>query len=236
MQDDFFNSKRIKKLRKLAGGDTFTIIYLKMQLLSIRNNGCLEYTGLEQSFAEEIALDIDEDAENVKVTIQYLLSCGLLETENNIDYVLPYAKQNIGSETASTIRSRECREKQKMLQCNTDATLLQHSCSVEKEIEKDIEIYKDKKHCVANAPKKFVKPTVEDVNAYCRERNNGINGQAFVDFYESKGWLIGKNPMKDWKAAVRTWENKNKKSTSGSGTQRRYCDNKNEDDLSDLWS
>lgn len=55
-------------------------------------------------------------------------------------------------------------------------------------------------------PKRFVKPTVEQVAAYCKQRNNGVNAQHFVDFYEAKGWLIGKNLMKDWKASVRTWE------------------------------
>ena len=48
------------------------------------------------------------------------------------------------------------------------------------------------------------------VSQYCRERNNGIDADAFVNFYESKGWMIGKNKMKDWKAAVRTWERKRK--------------------------
>ena len=57
-----------------------------------------------------------------------------------------------------------------------------------------------------SAKSKFKKPDVFEVAAYCRERQNGIDAQAFVDFYESKGWMIGKNPMKDWKAAVRTWE------------------------------
>lgn len=54
--------------------------------------------------------------------------------------------------------------------------------------------------------KRFVPPTPEEVNAYCRERNNGIDGNEFCDFYISKGWKVGKNQMKDWKAAVRTWE------------------------------
>lgn len=56
------------------------------------------------------------------------------------------------------------------------------------------------------AKAKFKKPDVFEVAAYCQERHNGVDAQAFVDFYESKGWMIGKNPMKDWKAAVRTWE------------------------------
>lgn len=54
--------------------------------------------------------------------------------------------------------------------------------------------------------KVFTKPTVEEVKAYCAERKNNVNPDKFIDFYESKGWLIGKNPMKDWKACVRTWE------------------------------
>ena len=61
--------------------------------------------------------------------------------------------------------------------------------------------------------KGFTKPTLEDVKAYCQDRNNGVDAQKFIDFYESKGWMIGKNHMKDWKAAVRTWEGRDKKET-----------------------
>ena len=53
---------------------------------------------------------------------------------------------------------------------------------------------------------RFVPPTVDEVRDYCEERGNGINANDFVDFYQSKGWMVGKNKMKDWKAAVRTWE------------------------------
>lgn len=53
---------------------------------------------------------------------------------------------------------------------------------------------------------KFVPPTYEEVDAYCVERNNDIDAQEFIDFYQSKGWMVGKNKMKDWKAAIRTWE------------------------------
>ena len=58
--------------------------------------------------------------------------------------------------------------------------------------------------------KRFTIPTPEEVQAYCDERKNGILGQQFCDFYSSKGWKIGKEPMKDWKAAVRTWEMRRK--------------------------
>ena len=54
--------------------------------------------------------------------------------------------------------------------------------------------------------KKFVPPSVDEVRIYCQERNNNVDAEAFVDFYQSKGWRVGSNPMKDWKASVRTWE------------------------------
>jgi len=64
--------------------------------------------------------------------------------------------------------------------------------------------------------KKFVKPTIEDIQDYCLERKNGINANAFYDFYESKDWMVGKNKMKDWKACIRTWEQRNKKEKQSS--------------------
>lgn len=150
LMDDFFDSKRIKKLRKMAGGDTYTIIYLKMQLLSLKKGGYLEYSGLEDEFYKEIALDIDEDEINVQVTIQYLLSCGLLETSDSIEYKLPFVQDNLGSETASTRRSRKSRENtQKTLQCNSGATTcnnLQQKCNVEIEKDIDKEIDTDKEN------------------------------------------------------------------------------------------
>lgn len=56
------------------------------------------------------------------------------------------------------------------------------------------------------AQKRFAPPTVAEVAEYCRERQNTVDPQTFVDFYSSKGWMVGKSPMKDWKACVRTWE------------------------------
>lgn len=58
--------------------------------------------------------------------------------------------------------------------------------------------------------RRFIPPSVEEVEQYCIERSNNIDAQSFIDFYESKGWMIGKNKMKDWKAAVRTWERSRK--------------------------
>lgn len=156
LNKDFFGSKRIKKLRKMAGGDTYTIIYLKMQLLSLEKGGYLEYSGLEDEFYKEIALDIDEDEVNVQATILYLLSCGLLETSDNIEYLLPFVQDNLGSETASTRRSRISRQNaQKKLQCNSEATgcnILHQNCNVDIEIEKDIDTDIEKENIKESVP------------------------------------------------------------------------------------
>lgn len=78
----------------------------------------------------------------------------------------------------------------------------------------DVELVKpekeEKEKKVALKKENFIPPTVQQVQDYCNERQNGIQANTFVNFYQSKGWFIGKNKMKDWKAAVRTWEQKNK--------------------------
>jgi len=149
---DFFDSVRIKKLRSIAGGDTFTIIYLKLLLHTIDTDGVIEYQGIENTISEELALVLNEDAENVGLCLNYLRSVGLAEIGKDSVY-LPEAVDNVGSETASTQRSRECRARHKVLQCNTNATQLQHDCNVEKrreDIEKEIEKDKSIKYSSAS--------------------------------------------------------------------------------------
>ena len=140
LYDDFFSSLRIKKLRKLAGGDTYLAIYLKMQLLAMKSDGILKWSGLEDDFTSELALELDEEPENIKVTLAYLLSCGLAETNDSISYFFPYAVSNVGSEGTSAQRMRAARGKVKDDQIqntvNDSRTLCAH-CATEKEIEID---------------------------------------------------------------------------------------------------
>jgi len=67
----------------------------------------------------------------------------------------------------------------------------------------------------SNNKVRFKKPSIEDINNYCIERNNNIDAETFFDFYESKDWKIGKNKMKSWKACVRTWEKRQTKNNNG---------------------
>lgn len=71
------------------------------------------------------------------------------------------------------------------------------------------------KDSIGKSKKRFSPPTLEEVKAYCLERDNQVDAEQFIDFYSSKGWMVGKNPMKDWKACVRTWEKRNQPKTNG---------------------
>ena len=138
LAQDFFKSKEMKLLRKIAGGDTHTIIYLKMMLISLEDGGHIYYDGLADNLAEEIALVIDENVEDIKITLIFLESKGLLTRKNDRDYFLEQVPEMVGSETASTRRSRKHREL-RGLHCNTIATTCNGDIEIEKDIDREIE-------------------------------------------------------------------------------------------------
>jgi predicted phage replisome organizer/uncharacterized phage protein (TIGR02220 family) len=141
LKDNFFNLKEIKKLRKIAGGDTYTIIYLKLQLLSLQNEGKLYFENVEDVFSDEMALMIDEEPENVRVTLMFLQKCGLIEEVTDVEFLLPKVLESIGSETRCAERVRKHREAKKLLQRNAPVTI--GNTEIEIEIEKELEIDKD---------------------------------------------------------------------------------------------
>lgn len=162
LMKDFFTQPKIKKLRKIAGGDTYTIIYLKLQLLSIDNNAVLEFQGIENDFIEEMALTIDEDVENVKVTINYLMAQGMMEKVDDYHYILVETLKLIGSETSKAELMRKKRKIEKGIvengnnvtnalptcyQSVTDVLPTVTNCYTEiekeKELEKELELKKE---------------------------------------------------------------------------------------------
>lgn len=147
LKDDFFRQKEIKKLRRIAGGDTYTIIYLKMLLLAIKEENKLYFEGVEDEFADELALELDEDEGNVSMTLAFLDKHNLIEIVNDEEFFLPQAEEMTGSESESAARVRRHREKKKMLQsngkalqCNTDVTPSNKNVTTEIELEKEIEL------------------------------------------------------------------------------------------------
>lgn len=133
------------------------------------------------------------------------------------------AKRNIDLQTESYEKKIESMANARKLSPNNRS--LTENCSklnskeqiTVEEQEQDKEQDKDKEQDNKHTSR-FIPPTIEEVKAYCQERQNGIDPESFVDFYASKGWKIGKEPMKDWKAAIRTWERR--KQDAGSNKQQ----------------
>jgi predicted phage replisome organizer len=132
LKESFFIEPKIKKLRKIAGGDTYTVIFQKIMLLSIKNHGVITYQGLESKLSNELALIMDEDEDNVEVTIEFMLRTGLLEQIKDNQFLVTSVPELIGSESESAARVRKCRgnkkddEQPKALQCNTPVTDMKH--------------------------------------------------------------------------------------------------------------
>ena len=111
------------------------VIYLKLQLSTLSKDGVFDFKGIEDDIATELALDLGERETDVRAALDYLLENGLCERLDETHYSLPWVAANTGSETASTQRVRDYRER-KALHCNEDVTAMKRDGNVEKEIEK----------------------------------------------------------------------------------------------------
>ena len=218
LKDDFFDEKYIKALRRLPQGDSLVIVYLKMQLKSLKTEGIIKYEQILPDAISELSMLLDEDEQVVRLAIGALIKFGIVERWENETFYMVAMQQLIGSETAGAARVRKHRalknnadkkelpsaEQPQALHCNTDVTTCNTEIELEKELDTDTD--KEKKSKSSKTASRFTPPTLEEVREYCNERNNGVDPERFVDYYTSNGWKVGKNAMKDWKAAVRTWE------------------------------
>jgi len=126
-KDTFFQQKEIKKLRTIAGGATYTIIYLKMQLLSVKSEGVIKFDKTEKDLAEQLSIELDEKYDDIVLVIAYMQKHSLIESISDNEFLLPKVPPLIGSEGDSSERVRKLRSK-KALQCNMAVT----KCNTEK--------------------------------------------------------------------------------------------------------
>lgn len=184
----------------------------------------MEYLKIWVSFREVIEpLGDDEKGRLFDAMLRYAENGKEPELSGNERFVWPAARQSIDRAAQKAEIYRNNRSKAKQNDMKGDKTdqivtnknkdeqnetksnnLFDNTNNNDNDKENDKEILK--KEGGRRAAHRFSPPTPEEVEAYCRERGNGISGEAFCDVYTSKGWMIGKTPMKDWKAAVRTWE------------------------------
>ena len=198
---DMFENRKIKYLRRLPEGDSIVLIWVMLLTMAGRCNagGMIFLTENIPYDSKMLADELGFEENTVKLAIQSLERLGMISSTNYLQITNWEEYQNIeGMERVreqNRLRKQAQRDREKALLRDGHVTVTESHAT-----EKEEEIRKKNKNNI------FTPPTVSEVKAYCQIRNNGINPEAFVDYYESKGWMIGKNKMKDWKAAVRTWE------------------------------
>lgn len=137
LNDDFFRDSSVKKLRQIAGGDTYTIIYLKLLLLSLPTDGRLYYDGIDDDFASQVALEIDEDVDNVSVTLRFLEARKILIQNTDTEFELTTEAEMVGSESESAKRMRKMRQHLAMLP-NTNESNASHCDGYVTECDADV--------------------------------------------------------------------------------------------------
>ena len=220
LKDNFFDSDELKILESMKDGYLYSNILLKLYLRSLKNDGKLVVNERIPYNSEMLASVTGHQVGTIKQALSMFKELGLIEVlENGAIYMLDI--QNfIGKGSTEADRQRlydrrisEERKQNKLTQSrNLEEICKKSTPEIEIELEKDIEIEKEI-HSSAKSTttkrKRFEKPTLSQITQYCLERNNNVNAEQFYDYYESNGWKVGKNSMKDWKAAVRTWEKNN---------------------------
>ena len=210
LKKDFFKRHDVRILEGLPNGEQIVLFYLKLMLESIDHEGELRFSKELPYTPEMLSVITDTKPEVAELALKTLTNFGLVKTKKDGTILIPKVPEMVGSasDTDGARRVRRYRMKQQALQNVTqDVTKRNESKSKSKSKSKSIELdnlflnEKDSKE-----KQKFIPPTIEEVYSYCEGRHNNINPQLFVDYYESRGW---KN-IKDWKAAVRTWENNDK--------------------------
>ena len=214
---DMFDNRKIKHLRKLPDGNSIVLIWVMLLTMAGRCNsgGMIFLTENIPYTPKMLADELGFEENTVQLALQALEQLNMVVTERGFFSIAGWDEyQNIeGMEKIreqNRLRKAAQRERQKALPMSRDSHVTvteRHATDIDKELDKE-----EEKECMgadAPTPKKsnrFIPPTLEEVAAYCQERHNRVDAGRFVDFYTAKGWMVGKNKMKDWKSAVRTWE------------------------------
>lgn len=186
-----------------------------------------EYVCLYHSYLKSVEpLNDAERGRLFTACLTYSMTGAEPDLRGNERFVWPTIREQIDRDTKKY--SDFCKKQQENIRKRWDTTVYDGTSGIpddtkhtkhtkEKEKEKEnILSSPNVEDSIARTParKRFTPPTLAEVTAYCRERQNAVDPQRFIDYYTANGWKVGKNSMKDWKAAVRTWEGKQRDSAT----------------------
>lgn len=229
LQRDFFKRSDIMVVENMPNGKEYVLFYLKLLLESISHSGELRFTDTIPYNEQMLATITNTNIDIVRSAMKVFTELHMLEIVEDGTIYMSEVEKMIGSmaNNPNANRQRRFRENHaSVTECNGNITesvtennaivtecnayitesVTNNNESKNKNKSKNKSKNIEKENIQKKEPSRFIPPTIEEVSAYCIERGNSVNPQRFIDHYTSNGWMVGKNKMKDWKAAVRTWE------------------------------
>ena len=206
LKRDFFKRHDIRIIESMPNGKDYILFYLKLLCESVDHEGNLRFSDQIPYSEDMLATITNTNVDIVRSAIKIFTELGMMDIFDDGTYFMNEVDKLIGSavDNDNANRQRRFRERQKMLalQESYESVTENNESKSKRKIgskNKSKSIEKEKR-------KRLSPPTLEEVKEYCFVRGNQVDAEQFIDFYSSKGWMVGKNPMKDWKACVRTWE------------------------------
>lgn len=204
LKRDFFKRHDIRIIEELPNGKEYILFYLKLLLESIDHEGALRFSETVPYNEQMLSVITNTNIDIVRSAMKIFIELNMIELLEDETIFMAEVNKLIGSETKWAEKKRIQREKEDKV------PLLSPKCPIE--IEKDKEKKQEEEKDTNTPPRKryervFVKPSLEDVQAYCNERGNKVNAKAFFDYYEAGDWKDSKGkPVRNWKQKVITWE------------------------------
>lgn len=217
---NMLNNKKIKRIRKMPEGNNVILIwvFLIAEAGKCNKDGGLYLTNVIPFSVDDLAIEFDFEKDTMNLALSILEKFEMIELYDDVIFIKNWDEyQNIDGlekiREQTRLRVAKTRAKKKNLvlleECNATCNVTVTQCNaIELELEEDKEIKKGVG---------FHPPSLIEVSEYCASRKNNIDAEQFIDFYKSKGWMVGKTKMKDWKASVRTWEKRNKDTNDEKG-------------------
>ena len=212
-----FDGNSFKKIKRAKIGgvpfrDKLTAVWFELLDLAGKSNAngyLIDNDEVPYQSFDDIAVMLDRDEKEIELCMNYFLSERMIELIDGVYCIsnfIRYQNQDGLERIREQTRKRvaKYREKKLLSQCNDTCNVtvtLRNALDIDKET--DLE---KRSLNIKEAPVRFAKPSRQEVKEYCIERGGKVDAEVWYDYYESNGWRVGKNAMKDWKAAVRTWE------------------------------
>lgn len=216
---DIFDDEKVLLIENMPEADSIIVIWFKLLCMAGKqnNNGVFMMNDKIPYTDEMLATIFRRPLNTVRLALSVFEKYGMIEIVNNVYTITNWEKhqsldalQKQKEQNRLRVAAYRDRKRAALQECNANSNVTVTECNgADKDIEEEREIDKDniKESVKRKTASRFSPPTLEEVIAYCNERNNGVDPQRFVDYYTANGWKVGRNAMKDWKAAVRTWEN-----------------------------